>query len=89
MSTLAEITSALKLQYPTIRIGSDEDGYTDLSPVEYGAQISEWASNQLSQEKEIADQLAADKAISDARTSGITHAISLGFTQAQADAMFP
>ncbi len=89
MTTLADAISALKTQHPTLKIGGDEVGYTDLSSADYDATITQWAQAQLDAEQRVADNLAADKAISDARTSGITHALSLGFTQAQAEAMFP
>jgi hypothetical protein len=63
MKTKNEIIAAMKDKYPTLRIGNEDDGYTDLSPVEYEAQISEWAENQFAkeaQEIELA-QIEADK----------------------------
>ena len=45
--TLETTIAELKVQYPTIRVGSDEEGYTDLSSVEYDATISQWANAQI------------------------------------------
>ena len=68
MTKLQDTVAALQLQYPTIKIGSDEDGYTELIGVDYDAKIEEWADNLLAKETEIAEakskaeQAAADKA---------------------------
>jgi hypothetical protein len=35
----------LKEQYPKLYVGSDEEGYTELSPSEYNAVITDWANN--------------------------------------------
>lgn len=43
----------------------------------------------LTDQSVIASLEATDQARADAKASGITHALSLGFTQAQAEAMFP
>ena len=83
MSTLAEITSALKFQYPTLRNGTEEDGYTDLSPAEYDAQISQWAQNQLADEIATADNLAAEQAVIDAQASRNAKLAKMGFTAAE------
>lgn len=56
MKTKQEIIKSLKLQFPTLRVGDDDRGYTDLLPAQYEAQILEWADAQL----EI--QTAADEA---------------------------
>ena len=64
MTTKAEAIAAFKLEYPTLRSGNDEDGYEDLSPVDYEAQIEVWADNQLADEAkaEAEAQVATDKA---------------------------
>jgi hypothetical protein len=62
MTTLKEMIEVIKAENPNgLRTGSDETGYTDLTPAEYDAQIKEWAENRLA--KEIEDAKAeADKA---------------------------
>jgi hypothetical protein len=50
MTTKTEKIAALKLEYPTIKTGSDEHGYTDLSQTDYEATLSEWADNMLADE---------------------------------------
>ena len=63
MTTKAQAITTLKEQYPTIKIGSDAIGYTELNAAEYEAQISEWADIQLADEaKAAADKAAADEA---------------------------
>jgi hypothetical protein len=64
MTTKAVAIAALKLEYPTLRSGDDEQGYTDLSPADYEATISQWADNQLADEAKTAEaeQAATDKA---------------------------
>jgi hypothetical protein len=63
MTTQNEIIAKLKAEYPTLKIGDDEQGYTDLSPADYEATIEAWADNQLADEakEEQAKQAAADK----------------------------
>ena len=50
MTTKTDKIAALKLEYPTLRTGSDEHGYTDLSQTDYQATLSEWADNMLADE---------------------------------------
>ena len=47
MTTKAEYIAQLKLENPTLKVGSDEAGYTQLTPAEYEAQIAEWAENKV------------------------------------------
>ena len=54
MTTKADKIAAFKAQYPTLQVGSEEDGYTQLSSEDYEAKISEWADNELAAEAELA-----------------------------------
>ena len=70
MKTKAEAIAAFKIEYPTLRSGDDERGYTDLSPADYEATIEGWADNQLADEaKAAADKATADKAVTDKATA--------------------
>ena len=60
MTTKSEKIAAFKVQYPTLRVGSDEAGYTELTNEEYEAKIAEWADNELAAEAELA-KAEADK----------------------------
>jgi hypothetical protein len=73
MTTKAEAIAALKLEYPTLRSGDDEQGYTDLGPTDYAATIETWADNQLEVEaKEAeAEQAATDKAAATAKLEAL------------------
>ena len=64
MKTKQEVIAELKAEYPTLRTGSDEEGYVDLTPAEYEATIAEWADNLLADETKAAElaQAEADKA---------------------------
>lgn len=73
MKTLEEIVLELKAENPTLRSGNDEDGYTDLNPEEYEAQIKQWADNLL------ATQTAAAEAEA-AKTAAEAKLVALGLT---------
>ena len=64
MKTKAQITAELKEQYPTLKIGNDEDGYTELTAKDYAAKIAEWAEAELAvlQEQANADAASLAKA---------------------------
>lgn len=47
MTTKAQIIADLKEKYPTLRVGNDQIGYTDLSLEEYEATINNWADNEI------------------------------------------
>ena len=47
MKTKQEIIAELKLESPTLRVGNDDDGYTNLSAEEYETTIAEWADKRL------------------------------------------
>lgn len=61
MTTKSDKIAAFKAQYPTLRVGSEEVGYTELSAEDYEATIAEWADNELAAEAELA-KAEADKA---------------------------
>jgi hypothetical protein len=56
MATKLEIIAKLKTEYPTLKAGDDEQGYTDLEPADYEATLSKWADNQLADEAKIAQE---------------------------------
>ena len=64
MKTKAQITAELKEQYPTLKIGNDEDGYTELNAKDYADKIAEWAEAELAvlQEQANADAASLAKA---------------------------
>ncbi len=74
MTTKAQAIAALKLEYPTLKSGSDETGYTDLSPTDYQATIELWADNQLAEEAKAAEA----EAIATAKTDAIAKLTALG-----------
>ena len=74
MTTKTEIIAALKTENPTLRAGSDEDGYVDLTPAEYEATIEDWAISRLKK----AEQLAEAEALVTAKTDAIAKLTALG-----------
>lgn len=60
MTTKLEIIAELKAEYPTLRSGDDEQGYTDLNKTDYEAQIALWADNRLAEETALAELAAAE-----------------------------
>lgn len=60
MLTKAEIIESYKAENPTLRTGSDETGYVNLTLEEYEATIDQWADNLIAIQE--AEQAAANKA---------------------------
>ena len=54
----------IKAENPTLQIGDDEQGYTQLNAAEYEAKIAEWADSRLAELEQAAavKQAEADKA---------------------------
>jgi len=47
MTTKAEMIAIIKAENPTLQIGDDEQGYTQLNAAEYEARVLEWADSRL------------------------------------------
>jgi len=54
MTTKNQMIEILKNQFPTLKVGSDDTGYTELSADEYDATITEWANAKLAREAKTA-----------------------------------
>jgi len=74
MTTLNEMIEIIKAENPTIQVGDDEQGYTELTSAEYDAQVAEWAKGRL---EKLAKQ-AEEEAISSAKTDAIAKLTALG-----------
>jgi hypothetical protein len=59
MTTKAQIIILLKQENPTLRIGNDAEGYTELSQSDYETTIEQWAEARLKKESKLA-QIEAD-----------------------------
>ena len=64
MTTKEEMIEIIKAENPTLQIGDDEQGYTQLNAAEYEARVLEWADSRLADLEQIAaiQQAEADKA---------------------------
>ncbi len=58
MTTKTEMIQIIKAENPTLKVGTEESGYTELTGADYDAQIEEWADNRLAREAEKAETVA-------------------------------
>lgn len=66
------------------------DGTDDFDLVPYtAAEIADFEASRVAGLARQAAEVQTEQDVVNARSSGIDHALSLGFTQAQAEAMFP
>ena len=77
MTTKSEMIEIIRAENPTLQIGDDEQGYTQLSAADYDAIILQWADNRLADETKAAEaeQAATDK---------VALLAKLGITEAEA-----
>ena len=62
MTTKQEMINLLKIEFPTLQIGDDDNGYTELSVEEYEATISQWADVRLAKETQALEVEAKETA---------------------------
>ena len=74
MTTKSEKIATLKIQYPSLKTGSDEQGYEDLSKADYEATIEKWADAEL---EAIAIQAEAE-AVAQAKLDAVDKLTALG-----------
>ena len=60
--TKNQIIAQLKKDYPSLRDGSNIEGYVELSAEDYEARIAQWADNMLAKEAEAQAKLDAENA---------------------------
>ena len=58
MTTKQQMIEILEDQFPTLKVGSDDSGYTELSADEYNATITKWADAKLAKEAKEAEAQA-------------------------------
>jgi hypothetical protein len=63
MKTKLDIIAELEVEYPTLKVGNDNEGYTDLSPSEYKATIEAWADNLIAEQKTETEKQEARQAV--------------------------
>lgn len=74
MTTKTEMIATLKTENPTLQVGDDERGYTDLTGADYEAQIEQWAENRLTKDARIAEA----KSVELAKLNAIEKLLGLG-----------
>ncbi len=55
MTTKKEMIEIIKAENPTLQVGDEENGYTQLTGADYDAIISEWADARLLKEAQLAE----------------------------------
>ncbi len=55
MTTKQQMIEIIKAENPTLRLGDEENGYTELTGADYDAVISEWADARLLKEAQLAE----------------------------------
>jgi hypothetical protein len=78
MTTLNEMIEIIKAETPTLQIGDEEQGYTQLSSADYEAQVAQWAENRLAKEAKIAAEEAEAQAVATAKLEAIEKLTALG-----------
>ena len=66
MTIKEEMISIIKSENPTLRVGNEADGYTELSSADYEATIAQWAENRLAKEASLVAEELAKQAKSNA-----------------------
>ena len=70
MGIREEEIKRLKIEYPTLKSGNDQDGYIDLSAADYEATIDLWADNIIAaQEAEAQAQAEAAALVIDQKNA--------------------
>jgi hypothetical protein len=70
MTTKAEVIATIKAENPTLQIGDDEQGYTQITGADYEAQIEVWAEARFV--KQTATEKAAEaKAAAEAKLAAL------------------
>jgi hypothetical protein len=67
---------ALKEEFPTLKVGSDETGYTEMDADEYEATIAQWADVELAKDA----KAEAEKAQIAAKIAATAKLAALGLT---------
>lgn len=63
MKTKAQVIADIRAENPTVQIGDDEQGYTQLTGDNYEAVIADWAEARYSKLKSIEDKESAKAAL--------------------------
>jgi hypothetical protein len=70
MKTKLQIAAELKLEHPTIKVGSEEVGYTQLTPEEYETEIAKWVEH-IYLEAEKTEKIKKAKATAQAKLEAL------------------
>lgn len=55
MTTLNEMIEIIKSENPTLQVGDDEQGYTQLNAKDYEAKVKEYAEARLAKQAKVAE----------------------------------
>ena len=74
MTTKQEMITLIKAENPTLRTGSDEDGYVELTGADYETQVETWADLRLAKEAKLAEA----QALATAKAEAVDKLTALG-----------
>lgn len=75
--TLKGMIEIIKAENPTLRVGNDDDSYTELSKADYDKTILEWANNRF-------NKIKREQANIDAKATAVDKLAKLGITEDEA-----
>lgn len=76
--TKQEMIEIIRAENPTLKVGNDIDGYTEITGAEYEAVIEEWAINRLEQIAKEQTEFSAIQSKIDAKLSAAEKLLALG-----------
>ena len=82
MTTKQEMIDLLKIEFPTLQVGDEDSGYTELSVEDYETTIAEWADVRLVKEAQALEVEA--KAVAKASAQAKLEALGLTVEDLQA-----
>jgi IMP cyclohydrolase len=89
MTTKEEMIEIIKAENPTLQVGNDEIGYTQLSNDEYNIVINEWADARIEKEIRIAAEAEAKAAEEAAKQQAFNDAVAAAVAAALAAQQTP
>jgi len=84
MASKEEMIEIIKAENPTLRVGDEDNGYTELTGADYDVVISEWADARIEKEIKIAAEAEAKAAEEAAKQQAFNDAVAAAVAAALA-----
>ncbi len=89
MTSKEEMIEIIKAENPTLRVGDEDNGYTELTGADYDVVISEWADARIEKEIKIAAEAEAKAAEEAAKQQAFNDAVATAVAAALAAQQAP